>query len=133
MLVQGRGLWFETFMLVFSSYQCHRDLVSAMVAEKKRATEATDECHPLPSEIYEPIVQRDIGTFTGLSLLLCNNVSQSLTPQMFKFTMFLQSRGLSNNGRNVLARFGICMAKTTFIRKREEELKFAEEASRYLH
>lgn len=120
-------------MLVLGSYNVHRQFSSLISTERKEARNEEKAPALIPVHIVEEHSKADLTVFSGLTLLLINNISTKLKHQMFNLTLFMQSRGLSKTGRQVLSSLGFCSSQSSFYREREIECRYAEETCKYVN
>lgn len=130
-LVADRGLWFEFFVLVFGGYSLVRKVNSLI----RNAPDFDDHGYPevlLPPASYDDELGDQLNFWCSSTLLVLKNCSpQSVSRPLFIHTLFLESRGLSKRGRNLLAKQGLCQNDTTYRRLKAQELVCAEDVLRF--
>lgn len=121
-LVANRGLWFEFFVMVFGGYSLNRKIRSFF------------STHPQVDVAGLPILRMDpdalVDDFKSIQSFWCTMtlfVLRSCSPRsvvrpLFFHTLFLESRGLSKLGREVLAKQGLCQFSTTYRRQMCREI-----------
>ena len=78
------------------------------------------------------LIAKEMGNFWATTLLHLYHMGNKVKLQQFALTMFLDSRGLSDNGRDVLSKLDICLSHGGFLSYRDECLNGAEDDIRYI-
>jgi hypothetical protein len=90
--------------MTFSAYSTHRSMTTLFAAERKDAKLARREPAPLLYASWYPLAESMLPCFRIISLLLFRLASNhAMQKYVFELTLFFESRGLSNTGREVLA------------------------------
>ena len=123
-LVFGAGFWFETHMFTYSNWANHDLFVNALTDATARRKVMIDE------KVSATLIEKEMGNFWVMTLFHLYHMGNKTKLQQFAFTMFLDSRGLSDSGRDVLSKLDICMSHGAFLSYRDECLRGAEEEQR---
>ena len=121
----GAGVCFETHMFMHSSWTNH-DLFMNAVREA-----AGMRKEMINASVAATLIEKEMGNFWLTILFHLNHMGNKAKKEQFALTMFLDSRGLSDNGRDVLSKLDICLSHGSFLSYRDECLRGAEDEIRY--
>lgn len=112
--------------MVFGSYTLHRKLTSLIKVAEDAKVEGKN-LQPVDPDLFAADLSDQLNLWVSVTLFLVHNCApRSIGRQLFAHTFFLDSRGLSKRGRQVLARHGLCQSWSSYRDRMHQEVSTTE-------
>ena len=121
LLAAGAGLLFEAHVVMFGSYATDRLYRSASHRMKEGKQEK------LSADSSEEIILREKKHFWFRTFSALNHMTNVAKRQQFELSLVLDSRGLSDTGRDLLSKFDMGVSHGAFLEYRRDYLAKADQ------
>ena len=124
MTVPGYGSVFEVYVVTFSCFVSFRSLRTYLDNARNAG-----RAHFLPDEVDDLVDQEK--NFFWLNLFQhINHMGNAGKRQQFELALMMDGRGLSDTGRDILAKMDVCVSHGTFLEYKAQYINAADTAIR---